>query len=80
VGELTRLRYADVVWPLDPRIDAAHEAIELRLPVTKTRLSQWVSIRNMTVARSLHQYLLSHTLSPASLIFACGPAPPNAVI
>jgi integrase len=74
VGELTRLRYSDVVQPSDPRVGAAHVAMALRLPVTKTGLNQWVSVRSPAVARVLHRYLQSHEFTPTALIFPFGPA------
>ncbi len=57
VGELTRLRYCDVVLPNDPRTGSAHTTMALRLAVTKTGPNQWVSLRSKQVSSALLFYL-----------------------
>jgi integrase len=74
VGELTRLRYCDVVQPSDPRVGAAHTSMALRLARTKTGNNQWVSVQTLSVAQVLQQYLQSRPFSSSALLFPFTPA------
>lgn len=73
VGELTRIRYCDVVQPADPRVGSVHSAMALRLPVTKTGLNQWVSLQNPSVAHALHSYLRARSFRSSELVFPFTP-------
>jgi hypothetical protein len=74
VGELTRLRFADVVHPSDPRLGAASAHVALRLAVTKTGRNQWVSVQAPDVAWLLCSYLRSKPFAPSDLLFPFPPA------
>lgn len=74
VGELTRIRYCDVVQPFDPRVGSAHTTMAVRLPVTKTGRNQWVSIQRSSVGLVLLQYLRSKSFRATDLIFPFSPA------
>ena len=73
VGELTRIRYCDVVQPSDPRMGSAHATMALRLPVTKTGENQWVSLQNQSVAQALHRYLHARSFHSRELLFSFTP-------
>ena len=57
VGELTRLRYRDIIQPFDSRLGSAHTDMALRLAETKTGNDQWVSITSTDVSSVLVRYL-----------------------
>lgn len=73
VGELTRLRYTDVVIPNDPRLGEAHTTMALRLAVTKTGPNQWVALNRPEVASVLCNYLQSFPFLDTDLIFGFSP-------
>jgi integrase len=73
VGELTRIRYCDVVQPNDPRMGSVHSTMALRLPDTKTGLNQWVSLQSPSVAQALHSYLRARPFQSSELIFPFAP-------
>ena len=74
VGELTRLRYSDVVMPGDARTGSAHRSMALRLAVTKTGANQWVSIDSKQVAAVLRRYLASFPFLADSEVFPFSPS------
>ena len=74
VGEVTRLRYHDVVMPHDPRMGSAHTGMVVRLARAKTGLNQSVSLESVHVQRALHQYLLAHPFLDNDLIFPFTPS------
>jgi len=80
VGELTRIRYHDVVMPHDPRMGSAHTGMVVRLARAKTGLNQSVSLENVQVQRVLHQYLLAHPFLDSDLIFPFTPSSFRALI
>lgn len=69
VGELTRLLYADVVQPNDPRTGSAHRTMALRLAVTKTGPNQWVALARSDVAVALQDYLAAFPFLAGDRIF-----------
>ena len=73
VGELTRIRYCDVIQPSDPRVGSAHATMAVRLPITKTGRNQWVSIQRSSVAQVLLHYLRSRPFRSTDLIFPFTP-------
>lgn len=73
VGELTRIRYCDVIQPSDPRVGSAHATMAIRLPITKTGRNQWVSIQRSSVAQVFLQYLRSRPFRPTDLVFPFTP-------
>jgi integrase len=74
VGELTRLRYSDIVQPNDPRTGAAHTRMALRLAHTKTGPNQWVSVRSQSVEAVLLYYLRAYPFLSSSLVFPFTPS------
>ena len=78
VGELTRLRYCDVVQPHDPRLGSGHTTMALRLPKTKTGLNQWVSLQNADVTSILVHWLRQqghvHDQSSTRRVFPFSPS------
>ena len=56
VGEMTRLRFKDIIIPHDARMGKAHIGMALRLPKTKTGLNQWVSLHNDRVSSLLFSW------------------------
>lgn len=74
VGELTRLRFADIVMPDDPRLGSAHRSMALRLATTKTGLNQWVSLQNTAIATVLRDYIVGRSLAHTDLVFSFTPA------
>ena len=74
VGELTRLRYHDVVMPNDARLGSAHTGMVVRLARTKTGLNQSVSLANSEVQAVLRAYLLDRPFLKNDLIFPFSPA------
>jgi integrase len=74
VGELTRIRYHDVVMPHDPRMGSAHTGMVVRLARAKTGLNQSVSLDSAQVQRALHHYLLAHPFLDTDRIFAFSPS------
>lgn len=73
VGEVTRLRYSDVVLPNDARTGVARSTMALRLRETKTGPNQWVDLRRPDVAKVLHRYLLAYPFLDSDLIFNFSP-------
>ena len=73
VGELTRLTYADVAQPHDPRFGDAHRSMALRLAVTKTGPHQSVDVKRLAVARVLLAYLKQFPFLADDRIFAFTP-------
>jgi integrase len=57
VGELTRMRTADVVQPSDARVGSVYQGMALRLPKTKTGLNQWVSIDSTEIGIILQLWM-----------------------
>ena len=53
VGELTRIRFTDIVMPNDPRMGRAHTTMAVVLRAAKTGKLQSVGIWNRDVARSV---------------------------
>ena len=74
VGELTRLKYHDVVQPLDPRMGSAHTGMIVRLARSKTGLNQSVSLENIQVQALLYFYLQSHPFLAHERIFPFAPS------
>lgn len=56
VGELTRIRFTDVVMPNDPRMGRAHTSMAVVLRTTKTGKMQSVEIWNPQVARVVAEW------------------------
>jgi integrase len=76
VGELTRIRFRDVVLPNDPRMGRAHSAMAVCLPRTKTGKNQSVDLDRQSVCDVLCAWI--HRLSPTAkggnpYIFAFSP-------
>lgn len=69
VGELTSLRYSDIVQPLDDRLGSAHERMALRLAHTKTGRNQWVSIADPHVEQVFQLYLRSRAWQVGDHVF-----------
>lgn len=74
VGELTRIRYKDVLLPQDPRVGLAHTAMAVRLAHTKTGPNQSVSISRQAVADTLLTYLQSYPFLAKDFVFPFTPA------
>lgn len=72
VGELTRIRVADVVLPDDPRMGRAHNAMAVCLARTKTGRNQSVSVDHPDVATILCAWVraLPRTAGRDTLVFA----------
>ena len=57
VSEMTRIRYCDVVMPNDPRTGQAYTGMAVALPLTKTGLNQWVTIKDPAVGDILLDHI-----------------------
>lgn len=73
VGELTRLTYADVLQPNDPRVGSAYTGMALRLGVTKTGPNQSVTIAREQVQTVLLHYLGAYPFLANQRIFPFSP-------
>jgi integrase len=69
VGELTRLTYADVLQPNDPRVGSAYTGMALRLGVTKTGPNQSVTLVKPQVQSVLLHYLATYPFLQHHRIF-----------
>ena len=57
VGELTRLRYRDIIQPFDSRLGSAHTGMALRLAETKTGKNQGVAIESGDISSIIVCYI-----------------------
>lgn len=73
VGELTRLTYADVLQPNDPRVGSAYTGMALRLAVTKTGPNQSVTLSKPQVQTVLLHYLNAFPFLSEQRIFPFTP-------
>jgi len=73
VGELTRLTYADVLQPNDPRVGSAYTGMALRLSVTKTGPNQSVTLAKPQVQTVLLHYLGAYPFLAHQRIFPFSP-------
>jgi len=73
VGELTRLTYADVLQPNDPRVGSAYTGMALRLGVTKTGPNQSVTLAKPQVQTVLLHYLGAYPFLAHQRIFPFTP-------
>lgn len=69
VGELTSLRYSDIVQPRDARLGSAHERMAIHLMNTKTGRNQWVSLADRQVEQVFYFYLQSRSWQVGEYIF-----------
>lgn len=74
VGELTRIRFHDVVMPNDPRIGSVDVRMAIRLARAKTGLNQSVSVEAPIVQQSLHAYLLAYPFLATDRVFPFSPS------
>lgn len=74
VGELTRIRFSDVVVPNDPRMGCVYTGMAVRLARTKTGLNQSVALDSPLVQRALHQHLLALPFLAHDRVFSFSPS------